>query len=188
VRFAKWDHILAEPQPAKQHVITKAMWHFARGMAFGGKGKTDDAAKELADLQSISKTIPADRPFGNNTAHKVLEVASWLLSAVVSRARGDNQSTMRFWNAVIQEDFLNYNEPPDWDLPTREWLGQALLAEGKFADAENVYRAELTKHPKNGRALFGLTEALRHQNKDTRAVQKDFQKAWANADTKLLRN
>lgn len=188
VRFAKWDDILAEPQPKKEHVITTAIWHFARGMAFAGKGKADDAAKELAGLQAISNVIPADRPFGNNTAASVLKVASWLLDAVVSQVRGDNDTTMRFWQSVIYEDFLNYNEPPDWDLPTREWLGEYLLAEGKFADAENVYRAELKKHPKNGRAIFGLTEALRHQNKDTRKARRDFQKAWANADTKLQRN
>ncbi len=189
VRFGKWDEILAEPQPKKEHVITTAMWHFARGMAFDGKGKAEDAAKELAGLQAIQKAMPADRPFGNNTAANVMKVANELLAGAVANARDEKEMTLdHFHQAVIAEDAINYNEPPDWDLPTREWLGQYLLAEGKFADAENVYRAELAKHPKNGRALFGLMEALRHQNKDTRSVRREFQKAWANADTRLQRN
>ncbi|MBK8466789.1 MAG: hypothetical protein IPL32_13245 [Chloracidobacterium sp.] len=189
VRFAKWDDILAEPQPKKEHVVTTAMWHFARGTAFSRKGKAEDAAKELADLQTITNVLPADGPFGNNTAANVLKVANELLTAAVAQARGDKEKTLaHLRQAVAAEDALNYNEPPDWDLPTREWLGQFLLADRKFAEAESTYRAELIKHPKNGRALFGLTEALKHQNKPTRAVQKDFQKAWANADTKLQVN
>lgn len=186
VRFAKWDDILAEPHPKKEYIVMTAFWHFARGMAFAGKGKAEDAAKELADFKAIRKTIAADRPFGNNTAANVLKVPNDLLTGVVARANGDKEKTLHeFHQAVIVEDALNYNEPPDWDLPAREWLGQYRLAEGNFAEAESVYRAELKKHPKNGRALFGLIESLRRQKKDTRAAQKDFQKAWARADTKL---
>jgi len=189
VRFAKWDDILAEPQPKKEHVITTAMWHFARGTAYSRKGKADDAAKELADLQAIIKAIPADGPFGNNTAANVLKVANELLTAAVAQARGDKEKTLaHLRQAVAAEDALNYNEPPDWDLPTREWLGQFLLANAQHAEAESVYRAELLKHPKNGRALFGLMEALRYQKKDTRKTQQAFKKAWANADTKLQAN
>ena len=186
IRFSKWDDILAEPHPKKEQVLMTAYWHFARGMAFGSNGRADDAAKELADFRAIRNTIPADRQLGNNTAGNVLNVADKLLAGVIARSRGDKEKTLHeFRQAVLSEDALNYDEPPDWDLPTREWLGQALLADGQFAESESIYRAELTKHPKNGRALFGLMESLRHQNKDARAVRIDFQKAWANADTKL---
>lgn len=89
--------------------------------------------------------------------------------------------------AVAAEDAVSYNEPPDWDLPVREWLGGALLASGDTAEAETVYRAELAKHPRNGRALFGLSESLRRQGKTSSAqmVQREFDKAWDQADTKL---
>ena len=64
----------------------------------------------------------------------------------------------------------------------------ALLTDGQFAEAENVYRAELAKHPRNGRALFGLAEALKKQNKnDSPAmVLREFEKSWEKADTKLV--
>jgi len=72
-------------------------------------------------------------------------------------------------------------------LPVREVLGGALLANGDNATAEKVFRAELQRHHRNGRALFGLAEALRRQGKESAAksVQGEFEKAWQYADTKL---
>ena len=69
----------------------------------------------------------------------------------------------------------------------REWLGRALLRDGQFAEAEKTYREAIEKNPRNGRALFGLAEALDKQGKTSSAelVRREFAQAWANADTKL---
>ena len=58
---------------------------------------------------------------------------------------------------------------------------------GDFSGAESVYRKELDRNPRSGRALFGLAEALNKQGKTTSAelVRKEFEKAWAESDTKL---
>ena len=89
--------------------------------------------------------------------------------------------------AVIAEDATHYNEPSDWDLPVRELLGGALLLNQDYANAEKVFRAEIEKHQRNGRALFGLSESLKSQGKNTSAqmVWTEFEKAWQTADTKL---
>jgi len=89
--------------------------------------------------------------------------------------------------AVAAEDATYYAEPSDWDLPTREVLGGALLLSDDAAGAEKVFRAELEKHPRNGRALFGLTQSLRKQGKESAAklVEVEFDRAWQKADTKL---
>jgi len=62
-----------------------------------------------------------------------------------------------------------------------------LLLNGDNAEAETVFRAEIAKHRRNGRALFGLVESLKRQNKTSAAqmVQREFEKAWEGADTKL---
>jgi pimeloyl-ACP methyl ester carboxylesterase len=66
-------------------------------------------------------------------------------------------------------------------------LGGALLSFGDGVNAEKVFRAELEKHHRNGRALFGLAESLRKQGKESAAkmVDVEFQRAWQEADTKL---
>ena len=58
---------------------------------------------------------------------------------------------------------------------------------GARADAERVFRDDLVKHPRNARSLFGLQAALAKQGKDADAawVQREFDEAWKNADTKL---
>ena len=188
VRFRKWEVILREQMPPPEMVITTAMWHFARGMAYAETGKPADAAKELAALKEMIKAIPVDAPWGNSTAQMVLKVAENLLAGEVALARGDISAAIKsLASAVEAEDAVNYNEPPDWDLPTREWLGRALLTDGRYAEAEKVYRDELVKHPKNGRALFGLIESLKKQkrDKDVRNFQTVFQRVWSKSDTPL---
>jgi tetratricopeptide (TPR) repeat protein len=188
VRFRKWEVILREQMPPREMAITTAMWHFARGVAYAETRKPAYAAKERGLLLEKRKAIPADTPWGNSTAHGVLKVAEELLAGEALLAAGNHKAAIEYLrNAVAAEDAVNYNEPPDWDLPTREWLGRALLTDGQYAEAEKVYRDELVKHPKNGRALFGLMEALAKQGKDREygAANRDFQKSWTKADTPL---
>jgi len=58
---------------------------------------------------------------------------------------------------------------------------------GDYAGAEKAFRDDLKKHPRNGRALFGLMESLKKQNKSAAAqfIQREFDAAWQNADIKL---
>lgn len=187
-RFQKWNEILAYPQPAAEMKITTAMWRLARGLAFNETGKTREAEAEWNSLSSTIKSIPADAGIGNSSAHGVLKIANELLSGEIALTKGNtNVGLDALRRAVAAEDLVNYNEPPDWHLPTREWLGRALMRAGQFAEAEAVFRKEIEKNPKNGRGLFGLAAALDKQGKSTSAalVRQEFETAWKNADTKL---
>jgi len=188
VRFGRWDEILKEPKPDAPLKITTGFWHFARGSAYAASKQTANAETELTALRAVSKTIPADARLGNNIAVNVMKVAELALAGKIAYARGDKQAAFDLLNkAVIAEDATSYNEPADWDLPVREVLGGALLSSGEYATAEKVFRAEIEKRIRNGRALFGLAESLRGQGKDSAAkmVQMEFEKAWERADTKL---
>ena len=187
-RFQKWDDVLAYPQPAAEMKMTNAYWRLARGLAFNEKGKTREAEAEQTALAALVTSIPADGRIGNSSAHGVMKVATELLAGEIAFAKGDRKSAVdALKRAVAAEDVVNYNEPPDWHLPTREWLGRALMRTGAYAEAEAVFRKEIERNPKNGRALFGLSEALAKQGKNTSAelVRKEFGAAWVNADTKL---
>ena len=188
VRFQRWDEILKSSMPASELKITRAHWHFARGMAYAGKKQVTSAEAELKALRDTAQSVPTDAPFGNSSARGVLNVAERLLEGRIASARGEKQPAIELLRKAVEaEDAVNYNEPPDWDLPVREWLGGALLANNDSAEAEKIYRAELAKHPRNGRALFGLIESLKRQGKESsaRLVQREFDRAWEKADTKL---
>jgi len=186
-RFNKWDEILKEPKPDPALKITTAFWHFARGSAYAASKQTANAEAELAALRAISKSLTEERLF-NNAATDIMKVAELELAGKIALARGDKQAAFDLFNkAVAAEDATSYAEPADWDLPVREVLGGALLINGDSNTAEKVFRAEIERRPRNGRALFGLAESLRKQNKTAaaRAVQLEFEKAWQYADTKL---
>jgi len=188
VRFQKWDEIQRGAAPDRELKITTAFWRFGRGMAYASHKQTAEAEAELKLLVETIGEVPADAPFGNSTARGVLAVAERLLAGRVMQARGElKAATELYGKAVAAEDALSYNEPPDWDLPAREWLGGALVADGENAEAARVFRAELKKHPRNGRALFGLAESLKRQGRESEArlVGREFDKAWAQADTRL---
>ncbi len=187
IRFGKWDEILKEPKPDASLKITTAFWHFARGSAYAAAKDTAKADAELAALRAVDKTLTEERLF-NNPAVNVLKVAELALEGKIALARGDKQAAFDLLTkAVAAEDATDYAEPADWDLPTREVLGGALLANGDYKAAEKVFRDEILRRPRNGRALFGLAESLRKQDKDgaAKSVQGEFEKAWQHADTKL---
>jgi len=188
VRFKKWDEILKEPEPEKEMQIVSAIWHFGRGIAFAETGKADNAEREMVALKEVLGRVSQIVPWGNNTAPAVLTVPGEILAGEIAMAKGDKAASVQhFTAAVALNDKLIYDEPPDWDLPTREFLGRALLMNGDPAGAESVYRAELVKHPKNGRALFGLIESLDRQGKKKEAskLSGHLRRSWAKADTKL---
>ena len=188
VRFRKWDEVLKVNKPAAELKIVTAYWHFSRGLAFVETGKQSSADSELKALKSVRSTVPANAPLGNSIAQQVLLVAENVLEGKLALARGDRKAGLALFHKAIEaEGRVGYNEPPDWDLPVREWLGGELLAGREFAAAEEVFREELKIHPRNGRALFGLVESLKGQGKTSSAqlVHREFERAWKKADTKL---
>jgi pimeloyl-ACP methyl ester carboxylesterase/tetratricopeptide (TPR) repeat protein len=187
-RFHKWDDVMKYPKPDAKLQITTGFWHVARGLALADTGKPAEAEKELAALRATAKNIPATATLFTTPVSIALKVGDDLLSGEIAQARGDRKAAIEMLRAaVVSESKVNYAEPPDWDLPVREWLGRALLRDGQYAEAEKTYREAIERNPRNGRALFGLAEALDKQGKTSSAelVRREFADAWANADTKL---
>ncbi len=89
-----------------------------------------------------------------------------------------------FKQAIEAEDNLRYNEPPDWRLPARQYLGAALLESGKAAEAEIVYQEDLKRNPENGWSIKGLWQSQLKQGKvkEASATSQRFSKAWKDAD------
>jgi len=133
---------------------------------------------------------PPDTIFGVyfNPGRKFIELAGLILDARIALARGERASAIEHWKeAAAVEDSLNYGEPPEWYYPVRESLGGTLLMDGRFPEAEKVFRADLERNPRNGRSLFGLWESLKAQKRDADAawVKRAFDQAWRAADVTL---
>jgi len=184
VRFHKWDEILAMKAPDASLQAMTGFWHFARGMALAGKGKMTEAEAEYKIVAEAERATPPDLIFQmpiNNKTKDILKIAENVLGAQVALARKDNAAAAGMLReAVAVQDTLKYDEPPDWFFPVRESLGGVLLLSGDAKGAEQVFRDDLVKNPRNPRSLFGLNRALREQGRDSDAwfVEKQFRDAW----------
>jgi tetratricopeptide (TPR) repeat protein len=187
VRFGEHDALLAEPRPDPRHVVLTGLWLHARGMALAAKARLDEAAQAQRELVQLAEAVGPELTAGNNRARDVLEVAARVLAARIAEREG-HPETLAIWaEAVAMADELAYSEPADWFYPVRHYQGAALLQAGHYAAAEAVYRADLSHHPANGWALFGLARALKGQGKTraARQAEAEFTRAWARADITL---
>ena len=184
VRFHKWDAILATKAPPAEMKATTGFWHFARGMALAGKGRTTEAEAEYKIVAEAEKATSPDAIFQmpiNNKTKDILKIAENVLGAQVALAKKDNAAAVGMLReAVAVQDMLKYDEPQDWFFPVRESLGGVLLMSGDAKGAEQVFRDDLTKNLRNPRSLFGLHQALKAQDRNSDAwfVEQEFHKAW----------
>ena len=190
-RFGKWDAILSEPRPPEDSPFWTGVWHYARGLAFTAGGKLQEADRELDRLRSISadKSLDGYRvTFARNGALAILEIATEVLAGELAAKRGNyDKAISRLHRAILLEDNLIYNEPPDWHVPVRQSLGAVLMEAGRTAEAEAIYWQDLDRNRENGWSLFGLMQSLQAQGKTNQAemIKGRFRKAWNQADVSL---
>jgi tetratricopeptide (TPR) repeat protein len=184
VRFHKWNEILKTPQPDPSMQTATVFWHFARGLALAGTGKLDEAEAEHKIVAEAEEKTPPDAIFQmpiNNKTKDILKIAENVLGAKISLAKNDMDATVNQLRiAVATQDLLKYDEPQDWFYPVRESLGAVLLKIGDNAGAEEVFRADLERNPRNPRSLFGLEQALKAMDKayDAGFVRQQFDANW----------
>ena len=185
-RFGKWSEILTLPDPGDDLLYARVMWHFSKGMALVRSGRAEEAKRELSRLDSLNKLDTLKSIYISfNPVSSSSQIASNLLNGeILMRENRVEEAIKEFENAVVVEDSMRYNEPPDWKLPTRHYLGAALTDVGRFAEAEQVYLADLKINRENGWSLTGLQKCLLKQGKksEVTATAKRFGKAWKNAD------
>ena len=188
VRFARWEEILAEPEPYEPFAFARAIWHYGRGVAHAALGDAEAALTELAAIEALEPEV--DEIFMGNVypARDLLGIAKSLLIGEVAYRSGDAAAAvLAFEEAVSLQDALPYTEPPFWYYPTRQSLGAALLASDRLAEAQVVFEADLEQYPMNGWSMFGLAEALRRQGDNAGAaqIQSRFETVWQFADVSL---
>ncbi len=190
-RFGEWDAILAVPRPDPGQVYVTGIWHYARGLAHLRRGAPEAARAEFEALRAATERPEAEGLMlagGTASARRLLEIGQAHLAGELSAAAGARGvALVALRKAVAEQDALVYMEPPPWYFPVRQALGAVLLDQGKYAEAEEVYREDLEQYPKNGWSLFGLAESLERQGRVPEAewARRGHHHAFARADVEL---
>ncbi len=172
IRFGMWQDILDEPLPddAELFSFTTVLQRYARTVAMANLGLIPSAQDEFASFVAARAVVPESRYMFNNPAESILEIAHHMAAGELYYKSGNvDEGLDELRAAVVASDTLLYDEPWGWMQPPRHALAALLLEQGRHADAEAIYRADLGvddtlarafQHPRNVWSLHGLDECL----------------------------
>ena len=182
IRFGRWDEIIAQKLPGDRALfcVTSAMMRYARAVAFAATGRIAEAEAEAQQFDGALAQVPPSRYLFNNTCLDILAIAREMMRGEIEYRKGRVESAfVHLRKSVELDDNLPYDEPWGWMQPTRHALGALLLEQGKIAEAEAVYRADLglddtlaraCQHPENVWSLHGFHECLLRSGKHAEAL------------------
>ncbi len=196
IRFGKWREIIAEKLPANPdlYCVTTAMIHYAKAVAYAASGDVGVAEQQARNFEAAYARVPPTRYLFNNTCLDILAIAREMMKGEIAYRKGQyDQAFALLRKSVDLDDNLPYDEPWGWMQPVRHALGALLLEQGKVADAEAVYRADLglddtlrraCQHPNNVWSLHGFHECLVRLGKTSEAniIKRTLDIALARAD------
>ncbi|WP_037676665.1 hypothetical protein [Streptomyces griseus] len=199
IRFGRWTDVLELPRPADPELysVTTAMRHYARGVALSATGRVAEAETERTLFHEAAGRVQETRMLFNNTCADILAIASAMLDGELEYRRGDHDAAFAaLERSIALDDDLPYDEPWGWMQPTRHAYGALLLEQGRVAEAEAVYRADLglddtlpraSQHPGNVWSLHGLHECLLRLGRtaEARIVAQQLRIAVALADVPI---
>ncbi len=185
VRFGRWADLLVEPAPPAERRVSRIFWHYARGIALSSLGRVAEAESEQAEFERLVAAMPQGWFIGVNTAEAVLPIASEMLAGEIAFRAGRHDDAFEHLRAgVALEDRLTYDEPRGWMQPVRHALGALLVAAGRHAEAEVVYREDLAINPDNGWAWIGLERAREGLGDaaGATAARAECERLWTRSD------
>jgi len=190
VKFKKWDDILDMQFETYDLKYVKAVRHYAEGMAHLGKGNQESAKKELIQLMELAKdeSLKKVTIWDINSVYDLVQIASKVLQAELWASEEDYETSITLLKeAIIIEDALNYNEPPDWFFSVRHHLGTIQNKAGKYTDAIATYNDDLKRLPKNGWAHHGLKLAYQGLNDEKNVIKMNtlIKESWMDADFEI---
>ncbi len=189
LRFGKWDEILKMPRPDQSQAYSNVLYHFGRGIAFSHKQSLSDAGNELDLMREAMKDSSLAIPFTPfSAAIEGARVAEQILLGVIHDQKKLYEGSVRHYSMADSiESNMVYNEPRDWLLNPKHYLGNAYLINADGVNAEKVFRKDMLNNNENGWALYGLYKALLLQKKPAEAakVLARYKAAFSKADIKI---
>lgn len=160
------DMVLALPDPPGAPPYVKAMWHYARGVAFATKKDVAAARGEADAIGKINTTTDwSTLDAWGVPAQPVLDVAQNVVLARAAQAQDDQKAAIDFFGkAALTQDTIPYMEPPYWYYPVRQSLGAALLATGRPEEAQKEFGLALERERGSAWSLYGMKETAKARN------------------------
>jgi len=180
-RFSPPATVLALPAPDAKLPYVRAMWHYARGVAYAADGNVPAARQEMAAIARLKTRDFSTLTAGGVPARELLELARTLVQARIALTENRLRTARAaFERALAIQDRLPYTEPPFWYYPVGQSLGAVLLRMGRLDAAEEAFRATLVRAPNNGWALYGLSEVYRRMGRENAAedATRRLNDAW----------
>ena len=189
VRYGNWNSLLTMPQPAAGMIYANLLYHFGRGMALAHQNKLSDAKTELWLLQTLVKDSTLALPFSpfSPAIDGAIIAENILIGTIALKERKFSDAIAAFEEAVVTEENMVYNEPRDWMLNPKHYLGDVLIKAKRTKEAKEILLKDLLNNNENGWALFGLWQANTIEKKSAEAnkLLTWFRKAFDKADVKL---
>ena len=190
VKFGKWEEILNLENHDVSLKYPDAVRHYARGMAYNGLGKIENAKNELIALNSFSsdESLKEVTIWDFNNTYQLLQIATRVLEGEILASENKYDESIRLLEeAVEMEDALVYQEPPDWFFSVRHHLGAVQIEAGKYREAIQTYSEDLEHLPKNGWAIHGSKLAYSKLEDESKVSELENQliDIWATADIEL---
>ncbi|KAH0365252.1 TPR domain protein, partial [Aureobasidium melanogenum] len=199
IRFGMWEKILALDLPTDQQLfcVTTALILYGRGIALAATGQVQAAREAVKKFEAALLKVSESRMLFNNRCIDILQVAKTMLYGEVEyRDRNFDKAFEFLQKAVELDDGLPYDEPWGWMQPTRHALGALLLEQGRAAEAEKLFKADLgfddtlpraLQHPNNVWSLHGYHECLVKLSKvdEARTIKAQLAMAIAKADVPI---
>jgi len=120
VRFGRWQAIIDEPMPddPELYVVSTAMHHYARGVAYATLKNIPAAERERALFFESLERVPESRKFLGNLARNTLGVGAKMLEGELEYHRGNYDAAFAaLRESVRRDDNLQYTEPWAWMHP-----------------------------------------------------------------------
>ena len=190
VKLGLWDDIISSQAPENDLKYPLVIWQYAQGMANLSQNKIPEAKNHLREMNTIMSdtTIKDLTIWGINSVFDLCIIASKTLDGEIYAKEKNYQKAIALLNeAIIKEDALNYDEPPDWFFSVRHHLGAVLIEAGKYQDAIKIYSEDLITFLENGWALMGLMNAYEKlgEKRKLEETKNRFDTAWKYADIKI---
>ncbi|MDX1395975.1 MAG: DUF4440 domain-containing protein [Gemmatimonadota bacterium] len=164
------DESLRWTLPLDDLFPARTTWSFINGYAAAKRGElvtTDVSREAVAEARTELETYLAGAPSGGDanlgdayrTRAEILELE---LEALLAAGRGDEDRAIEIARRAVtlEKGLPVFFGPPMVDKPSRELLGELLLAADRPEEAATAFREQLEATPERVAALDGLNAAL----------------------------